>query len=58
MRKNESSWQFLKDVRVLDPAQKLSLPADVSIYSIIPGLTVDETSSLLAEWDIYKYSCL
>ena len=41
-------------MRALDPTQKLSLSADVSIYSAIPGLTVDETPSLLAQWDVYN----
>ena len=54
----ESHWQFLKDVHVLDPAQKLSLPDDVSIYSTIPGLTADEIPSLLAKWDIYNTAVL
>ena len=45
-------------VQILDPAQKLSLPTEVSIYSTIPGLAVDETPSLLAEWDIYNTAVL
>ena len=43
---------------VLNPVQKLSLPADVSIYSTISGLTVDETPNLLAEWDLYNTAVL
>ena len=51
---DEPSWQFLKQVRVLDPNQLLSLPLNLTLYDAIPGISA--TPSMTVQWNEYLRS--
>ena len=52
MSSNEPSWTFLRDIRILDPNQIMSLSHDITRYRSIPGLS--NTASIAAEWIVYR----
>lgn len=52
MSSNEPSWTFLRDIRVLDPNQMMSLSQDISRYRSIPGLS--NADDITAEWIVYR----
>jgi len=52
LESKEPGWQFLRDIRVLDPNQLMSLSQDMSKYASIPGL--DNTAAITAEWRMYR----
>ena len=48
------AWQFLQEIRALDPNQLLSLPLHLTLYESIPGLKA--TSAMVVQWKKYEKS--